>query len=189
MYCGSYKLADELLNIIPTLQCKKYPDIYHAFYQNIATGCTMVINRALLSLIIMRKPDYLFMHDEWVYKVGVFIGADIVIDYIPHIYYRQHSNNVIGSKQYSLISTWYRRMLKLFIADKKTQNHRYKTMECIYQLYADKIPKENFDFIENIIYYKELKHKLKLLFNSQIYKHYILSDRLNLFFLLLLNKL
>jgi glycosyltransferase involved in cell wall biosynthesis len=65
--------------------------------QNVPTGCTMLLNRALVSRI-GHIPPQARMHDMWVALVAALFGR---IHYLPAatVYYRQHADNRIGAKR------------------------------------------------------------------------------------------
>lgn len=66
--------------------------------QNLVTGCTVLINRALAQAALP-IPAKAIMHDWWLALVAASCGRLI---YIPQstIYYRQHSANAVGAKRY-----------------------------------------------------------------------------------------
>lgn len=61
-----------------------------------ASGCTMVFNRALLEQLRTYKPGFMTMHDSWVLRVASAVGR-VIYDDVPHMDYRQHGGNVVGS--------------------------------------------------------------------------------------------
>ena len=67
--------------------------------ENIATGCTIVINQPAIKLLRENMPDpkSLVMHDWWFYLVISAFGK-VIYDPEPTILYRQHGNNVEGMK-------------------------------------------------------------------------------------------
>jgi glycosyltransferase involved in cell wall biosynthesis len=67
--------------------------------RNIATGCTMMINRPLLDLILP-LPENGVIHDWWIVLVASIYGHIIYLDKAT-ILYRQHGNNTIGASQES----------------------------------------------------------------------------------------
>jgi len=71
----------------------------NALVQNIATGCTMMLNAAAHAAL-RRRPlrlvSYVYHHDWWVYAVIAGIGQ-VLYDPYPSIKYRQHGTNVTGS--------------------------------------------------------------------------------------------
>ena len=68
--------------------------------QNVVTGCTVLINKALRDLA-NPIPNDCIMHDWWVALVAAAFGK---IAYVadPTILYRQHLSNSIGSKKWGL---------------------------------------------------------------------------------------
>jgi glycosyltransferase involved in cell wall biosynthesis len=76
----------------------------YLFFQNTATGCTMMINRELASLACPIAKEAI-MHDWWINMVASKFGKVAFVD-TPTIFYRQHGANTIGAKgesRYSLV--------------------------------------------------------------------------------------
>ncbi len=67
----------------------------HYISQNNITGCTMMINRALLRFCVP-KPRQAVMHDWWLALCAAQFGEIVFLD-MPTILYRQHSNNQVGA--------------------------------------------------------------------------------------------
>lgn len=63
---------------------------------NVATGCTVMINKKLREMAIP-FPDDVLMHDWWVGLLSVTLGENDRVDE-PTMYYRQHETNVAGAK-------------------------------------------------------------------------------------------
>jgi len=79
---------------------KKFPVNWHDQFnqllqQNVASGCTMIMNRALIekSLPI---PQGAFMHDWWLALVAKTHGRLVFIAE-PTMLYRQHDSNLVGA--------------------------------------------------------------------------------------------
>jgi rhamnosyltransferase len=66
--------------------------------QNFATGCTMLVNRALLE-IALPIPEMAVMHDWWLALCAGGTGR-ILFDPQPTVLYRQHEANTIGARSY-----------------------------------------------------------------------------------------
>lgn len=100
LYAGNKILVDEKLNRIHskvTYLSEYVPSFGNALVQNICTGCTCVINQALLSLICAHIPkEKVIMHDWWIYLVASAFGT-VIYDKDSYILYRQHKNNVHGT--------------------------------------------------------------------------------------------
>lgn len=84
--------------------------------QNVAPGCSMIINRALLLLFLesMNVPG-VAMHDWWAMLLASAFGK---IGYIskPLVKYRQHGTNVVGAQKFRVLerAVHPRRMLERF---------------------------------------------------------------------------
>lgn len=76
--------------------------LHNLILQNVATGNTMLLNRALVDLILP-IPAAAVMHDHWIMLVAAAFGR---IGYLEQstLLYRQHKNNVYGAFHYSLFS-------------------------------------------------------------------------------------
>lgn len=75
------------------------PGLANALVQNIAQGCTMVLNRAAIDLLNAARPDmkHVAMHDWWAYLVLSACGQ-VVYDPVASLDYRQHRDNLVGAK-------------------------------------------------------------------------------------------
>ena len=66
--------------------------------QNVVTGCTMMLNRALAELACHHLPkDNILMHDWWLALIAAALGTTGYLSEAT-IDYRQHGNNVVGAK-------------------------------------------------------------------------------------------
>lgn len=66
------------------------------FYGGI-TGCTMVMNRALIATIQRYGvPDKVIMHDLFIQQICRSLGGVLLFDGRPHMGYRQHGRNTVG---------------------------------------------------------------------------------------------
>ena len=68
-----------------------------ALAQNIATGCTVMLNRAAGALIAATEPPPATVHDWWSYLVVAAAGGTVLADDTATILYRQHGSNVVGA--------------------------------------------------------------------------------------------
>jgi glycosyltransferase involved in cell wall biosynthesis len=68
--------------------------------QNVVTGCTVMINRALLDIAVP-IPEAAAMHDWWLALVAATFGKVIYLDE-PMILYRQHGKNSVGAKKWGM---------------------------------------------------------------------------------------
>ncbi len=97
MTCSRLRLVDrnlEPLGLSPGYA--KEPSFRNALIENIATGCTIALNRAAVSLLQAAAFDpSIRYHDWWIYLVVAAFG-DVEFDPEPRILYRQHSGNAVG---------------------------------------------------------------------------------------------
>ena len=67
--------------------------------QNIAAGCTIVLNRAAVRLVCASTVPSRSVHDWWCYLVVTAAGGRVLVDDRPVALYRQHDSNCIGVAQ------------------------------------------------------------------------------------------
>ena len=84
-----------------------------ALLNSIAYGCTMVFDNSLMKILRMYRPENtrISMHDAWIYRVAAAVGY-VIYDDIPHMYYRQHGNNVEGA-ELTIVEHWKLRIRSL----------------------------------------------------------------------------
>jgi glycosyltransferase involved in cell wall biosynthesis len=68
-----------------------------ALTQNIATGCTVMMNRAAATSVARSTPSAGALHDWWCYLVVSAAGGRVVRDDTPVVLYRQHGRNLVGA--------------------------------------------------------------------------------------------
>ncbi len=83
--------------------------LHQLIVQNIVTGCTMMVNRALLTRFVpIPEMQNCIMHDWWLAILAAAFGKIGFVE-TPTILYRQHSNNQVGAKNaHSLSYNWAR---------------------------------------------------------------------------------
>lgn len=98
LYCSRQKLVDEHLRPLgESPSWPRGPSFRNALVQNIATGCTIAINRrALLLSREFGDESSIHFHDWWLYLVVSAFGQ-VVADDEPSLLYRQHGRNAIGT--------------------------------------------------------------------------------------------
>jgi len=96
MYCSRLTLVDADLRVLALSEgAPRGPSFENSLVQNIAPGCTMVLNRAALAELLRGFPEAATLHDWWIYQVIAGMGR-VVYDDESRILYRQHSGNVVG---------------------------------------------------------------------------------------------
>ena len=98
LYCSRQILVDRALRRIGlSAPVPRPPDFPAALTQNIATGCTVVLNRAAAQLVASSHPPPATLHDWWSYLVVSANGGRLVMDATPTVLYRQHGGNLVGA--------------------------------------------------------------------------------------------
>jgi len=135
-------------------------------FQNIATGCTMLINRKLASLVYP-IPKEAIMHDWWIFLVASIFGEIKFLDEAL-LLYRQHDNNTIGASKGHLYKRY-----KDFCIDKY-----FLQAKKFLEVYGDKMDIENRDTIIKFLNLRKgnlVSRKIKFLF-SNFRKHNLLEN-------------
>lgn len=98
LYCSRQWLVDEHLRLLaPSVPLRKPPGFPASLTQNIATGCTVMLNPAAASLIAASRPPSSTLHDWWSYLVISAVGGTLIVDPTPTVQYRQHGANMVGA--------------------------------------------------------------------------------------------
>lgn len=97
--CGRQQLVDASLQPLGLSPVPRRPlGFGNALAQNVATGCTMVLNAAARRLMAAAPPPPAgSIHDWWCYLMVTGAGGQVIFDPEPGILYRQHGGNVIGA--------------------------------------------------------------------------------------------
>jgi hypothetical protein len=99
----------------------KSPSFPNALVQSIGGGNTMMINQSALK--ILRPLSFtatVFSHDWWTYLVLSALGGNVIYSSKPLVFYRQHSQNLVGMNT-SLAQKW-RRIQMLWSGDFRRWN-------------------------------------------------------------------
>jgi rhamnosyltransferase len=160
LYFSAQTLVDSDKNIIGYNIPERLFTFGESILRNPASGCTMVFGRDFRNLIVRERPDYVYMHDMWLYMVCLSVGGALLFDPVPSMLYRQHSKNVVGCNQ-----SFFQKMLRRFrmFLDGK-DSIRMKTCEQLLKCYSKDMPERHVDILNSIMQYRSsIKNKLKLL--------------------------
>ena len=95
MFCSRSEIVDEHLRHIGYTELPGKIGFGNALVENAATGCTIVLNRKAIELVVEHLPAKVLMHDWWCYLVLACFG-EIIFSACHDIRYRQHGNNTVG---------------------------------------------------------------------------------------------
>jgi rhamnosyltransferase len=78
---------------------KESPSFMSFLFQNYARGCTIVFNQPLNQIILKdcSSPN-IIMHDWWL-TLNAFLNGNVIYEPRAEVFYRLHSENVIGIKR------------------------------------------------------------------------------------------
>jgi len=93
---ASMKVLDPSFMHFQDIQNESCNPLQVLLAQNFVTGCTVMINRALLD-ITRPMPGHIVMHDWWLALCAATFGQLGYIDQ-PLVKYRQHDSNEVGAK-------------------------------------------------------------------------------------------
>lgn len=168
MYYSNLRIVDSNLCFCRNSHSRPLVAItkYEPLVENLATGCTIVYNTSLHDILTRYTVKNFSMHDTWIYMVASIFG-ETIYDFTPHISYRQHDNNVVGTyKNGKSISFYWKKIMRLF--DRKLQP-RYENAKYFYKVFMDVMPddyKEKFEKI--LVYKKNLQNRWKLFWDRDI---------------------
>jgi len=169
LYFCQTKLVDGELNPFEKqLIIHPFCTLGEALVNHFIGGCTMVFNKALRDIVVKYSPEYLNMHDIWIYLIAQAVGANIVFDETPHILYRQHGNNEIGQGY----GVWngFKRHFKRLVQDK--EHVRKRMAEEVLKGYKELIPADRCKLIEEIANYdSSLANRWKTLTDNRLKCH------------------
>jgi len=112
LYCSNVTCVDEQLQVLGVPAANGDTRFQHLLFENIAYGCTSVMNRAARALITTPPPPgRLTMHDWWSVLVVAAVGGRIHYDPEPAILYRQHGANAVGGEATAAARMWKQFML------------------------------------------------------------------------------
>jgi hypothetical protein len=98
LYCARQVLVDVQLRRIALSPVLRSPPAFPAaLTQNVATGCTLMLNRAAISLIAASRAPGGTLHDWWCYLLVAAAGGRLIFDHAPVVLYRQHGANMVGA--------------------------------------------------------------------------------------------
>ena len=163
IYACQTQMTNQCLEKIPTPQLHPICTFGESLVYAYASGCTMVFNNALRTIITSYQPTFIDMHDWWIMSIAAGMKAHLVFDHSAHILYRQHSRNVKGLND-SKFKEWKQRIGRLM---HKRQIRYHSALE-LYKGYYTLFPQESKDLIDLFIQSKKsFKRRLRLLMDSR----------------------
>lgn len=165
IYASSVKLYDGI-QVFGTAYVNDTEMTFEKFLiKNYYPGCTMVFNNNLLKIISMHDNSRLGeypLHDHSLNIICTGCGGEIVYDKVPHMLYRQHDNNVIGSNR------------RLFVRIKEcglldSNRLRSNVVSDVLDIYGDCLEEEKKKLMNMILLSRyKMTFRIRLLFNKKM---------------------
>lgn len=148
----------------------------NALVENVATGCTLVLNHAARNLVLSRPPERPVMHDWWCYLTVSAFGSVLYDDW-PSIGYRQHGGNQVGVG----LSPWrtaLRRLSRLLSGDRNAYRAWDQASE-FQRLWGDQLPEDEQSLLREFLKARSsLGGRVRYLFRAGVYRQSRLDDLL-----------
>ncbi len=179
LYCCLPKLVDGELNPIESNISRPIPRVTfeNALVENVCTGCTEVFNKKLYEILMKELPGFTVMHDWWLYLVAECFG-EVIYDSEPHILYRQHADNVLGTKTGYIAE--FKERFKRFKANRRNISNQVSELVRIYgnenEYWNEKTVKAIEKAKEFVNVRKSFGKRVKFMHNSGIYRQRKLDD-------------
>ena len=176
LYAGRFVLTDEKLNPLKSDVSKLYSfnDFAHSLIYHTAPGCTFVFNDKARKQIIKYdvNKEYCVIHDAIIHKVVTMFGK-MILDLQPHMYYRQHKNNVYGLTAKKVTEFFHR--VNNFV-NGNVKNYRSSTAKSLLNVYGNECSSENRHLLDVVANYKNDSKLKKELLNSSCFKSNTIND-------------
>ena len=98
LYCARQVLVDDALRRLGlSFRVRQPPGFPAALIQNVATGCTVMLNPTAAALAARAQAPVASVHDWWCYVVVAASGGRLLVDHEATVLYRQHDRNAVGA--------------------------------------------------------------------------------------------
>jgi glycosyltransferase involved in cell wall biosynthesis len=159
----------------------KHATFNRLLVQNVVTGCTSLFNRKLANLAFP-TPEKAIMHDWWFALVAAHFGKVLSIDE-PLMLYRQHLNNTVGAKPFSVFGAPkrnFQRVLRVIRHERK----KLDQAESFLKRYSEQLNKESTDLLTEYVNtkYSSRFQRLRTLIKHRLFKIGVTRNVFHLFF-------
>lgn len=175
LYCSGVEYVDEHLNHLKWYTVPNKIGFGNALVENVATGCTIVLNKTARQLILSKLPDNCLMHDWWFYLVISCFGTILWDDY-SGIKYRQHQNNTVGAAT-TFFGDMQRRLRRFFKKDKNGLFSLSAQAATFYKLFSHELPDDKKHILKLIIDGKSsFFRRILLMFSTEIWRQRLFDN-------------
>jgi glycosyltransferase involved in cell wall biosynthesis len=174
LYCSRQEYVDEELHHLKLSRIPRRIGFGNAIVENVATGCTVVMNKVARELILSSLPDKCLMHDWWCYLTISCFGQ-VVFDDNPGIKYRQHDTNEIGAA--TEFSDDLNRRMRRFLISEGGAFRFSDQVRVFIENFRDRIPEEQLNILNLVMSGKSsLKDRIHLAVSGDIWRQRWVDD-------------
>lgn len=174
LYCSRLEYVDEDLNHLQWSKVPRSIGFGNAVVENIASGCTIVMNKSARKLILSSPNLNCLMHDWWCYLTVSCFGR-IVFDDLSGIKYRLHSNNTIGAATTFVADISHR--LNRFFRSSGGVFQFSNQVRAFIDAFGDRIPNESRRILYSVMEGKySKKGRVRLVMSRNIWRQRKLDD-------------
>lgn len=164
LYTSNYQLVDKDLNKLIDDDHVTSTNLGAAIAFSCATGCTEVFNEVLMKYARMHVPTSIIMHDDWIHKLCLCVGGEVIYDNFKGLLYRQHGNNVEGG-----IHSVKDKLIRIYTYTNSRKYVNSKQLSELNKYYRKYIPLRNKELIDNVLVLSKqgLRARLRLIFDKR----------------------
>jgi len=152
LYCSNVACVDAALDLLGVPREDGDGRFQHLLFENIAYGCTIVMNASARRLIVERLPQQgVVMHDWWCALVVAAFGR-VVYDPEPQILYRQHGGNSIGARTGWMSQTW--TQVRELVRRRRSYYRIHAQANEFLRIYADRLSLSGRTNLEKLVHSK-----------------------------------
>ncbi len=148
IYCSGVEYVDSDLRHIGYSKPLRRLGFANALVENVATGCTQVMNRQARDLVVENMPAQLLMHDWWCYLVVSALGR-VIHDPKPQVKYRQHAGNAMGAPK-GLLHITKSRVTRLLRRGRRSLGFIEQAAE-FHRIFKNKLKQEDRQMLEQFL--------------------------------------
>lgn len=160
LYCCNSQIIDSEDNVIckQSLKCSPLLNIPSQIVGGEIPGCAMVFNLTLKNNIVSQSINYVPMHD-WIIVLYALAVGRVIYDEQPHYRRRVHEKNVIANTG----KTKCARIRQSLMYWKNLHKVQFGMIQELYNNIGYLLSKQEAVYLLDILRYKNLRYKLKIL--------------------------
>jgi glycosyltransferase involved in cell wall biosynthesis len=168
LYCSCVEYVDEGLKHLQWSRVPRRIGFGNALVENIATGCTMVMNQRAREVMLSGLPEKCLMHDWWSY-IAISCFGRVVFDDYAGVKYRQHKSNAVGAA--TSFPDEINRRLNRFIKAEGGVFRFSDQVQSFLDKFGDMIPEEKIGILKLILSSKlSIKKRFRLAISRDIWR-------------------